>query len=61
MTGLSLQVYTSKVKRYTPVIDASHRKAGEALEERLFGEMHRFGLKSPTAADQPSPASPNIH
>ena len=29
---------------YTHVIDASHRKAVEALEERLFGEMDCFGL-----------------
>ena len=29
---------------YTHVVDASHRKAVEALEERLFGEMDCFGL-----------------
>lgn len=46
---------------YTHVIDASHRKAVEALEERLFGEMDCFGLKSPATADQPSPASSSIH
>jgi integrase len=46
---------------YTHVIDASHRKAVEALEERLFGEMDCFGLKSPAAAVQRSPACPSIH
>jgi hypothetical protein len=46
---------------YTGVIDASHRKAVETLEERLFGEMDCFGLKSPATADQSSPASPNVH
>jgi hypothetical protein len=46
---------------YTHVIDASHRKAVEALQERLFGEMDCFGLKSPATADQASPASSSIH
>jgi hypothetical protein len=45
---------------YTHVIDASHRNAVGALEERLFGEMDCFGLKSPTAADQPCPASSSV-
>jgi integrase len=45
---------------YTHVIDASHRNAVEALEERLFGEMECFGLKSPAAADHSSPASPSV-
>jgi len=42
---------------YTHVVDASHRKAVEAIEERLFGEMDCFGLKSSTAVHQPRPAS----
>ena len=46
---------------YTHVIDASHRKAVEALEERLFGEMDCFGLNSPAIADQASPASASVH
>jgi integrase len=41
---------------YTHVVDASHRKAVEAVEERLFGELDCFGLKSSTSADQPQPA-----
>ena len=45
---------------YTHVIDASHRNAVEALEERLFGEMDCFGLKSPAAADHSCPASPGV-
>lgn len=31
---------------YTHVVDASHRKAIEEVEERLFGEMDCSGLKS---------------
>lgn len=46
---------------YTHVVDASHRKAVEALEERLFGELDCFGLKSATAADQPQPTSAAVH
>ena len=46
---------------YTHVIDASHRKAVEALDERLFGEMDCFGLNSPATADQSSPASASVH
>jgi len=38
---------------YTHVVDASNRKVVEAVEERLFGEMDCFGLKSSTAVDQP--------
>lgn len=45
---------------YTHVIDASHRKAVEALEERLFGEMDCFGLNSAPAADQASPATASV-
>jgi len=46
---------------YTHVVDASHRKAVEAVEERMFGEMDCFGLKSSTAVDQPQPANPIVH
>jgi integrase len=46
---------------YTHGVDASHRKAVEAVEERLFGEMDCFGLKSSTAVDQSQPASPIVH
>jgi hypothetical protein len=42
---------------YTHVVEASHRKAVEELEERLFGEMDCFGLKSPATVDQPQPTS----
>jgi integrase len=45
---------------YTHVVDASHRKAVE-VEERMFGEMDCFGLKSSTAVDQPQPANPIVH
>ena len=46
---------------YTHVVDASHRKAVEAVEERLFGEMDCFGLKSSTTKVQSQPASPLVH
>jgi hypothetical protein len=46
---------------YTHVVDASHRKAVEAVEERIFGETDCFGLKSSTAVDQSQPASPIVH
>src|SRR5205814_2535094 len=42
---------------YTHVVEASHCKAVEAVEEQLFGEMDCFGLKSPPTADQPQPTS----
>jgi len=42
-------------------VDASHRKAVEELEERLFGEMDCFGLKSATPADQRQSTSAFIH
>jgi integrase len=40
---------------YTHVVDASHRKAVEALEQRLFTELDPNGPKS---AEQPTDASP---
>ena len=46
---------------YTHVVDASHRKAVEELEERLFGGMDCFGLKSATPADQRQSTSAFIH
>jgi integrase len=42
---------------YTHVVDASHRQAIDAVEERLFREMDCFGLKSSATAEQPTPAS----
>jgi integrase len=45
---------------YTHVVEASHRKAVEAVEERLFDEMDCFGLKSSTVGDQSRAASPII-
>jgi hypothetical protein len=46
---------------YTHVVEASHRKAVETVEERLFGEMDCSGLKSSTAVDQPQPGSADVH
>ena len=36
---------------YTHVVDASHRKAVEAVEERLFGELVPNGPQLPVAAE----------
>ena len=46
---------------YTHVIDASHRRAVEQVEERLFGELDPNGPKLSSDANQASPASPHIH
>ena len=46
---------------YTHVVDASQRMAVEQLEERLFGEMDCFGLKSPATVDRSQPASAGVH
>jgi hypothetical protein len=45
---------------YTHVVDASHREAAEAVEERLFREMDRLGLKSSTGADHLATRSTSI-
>jgi integrase len=52
---------STTVNIYTHVVDASHRKAVEQLEERLFGEMDCFGLKSPATVDRSQPASAGVH
>ena len=36
---------------YTHVVDASHRKAVEEVDERLFGEMDCSGLQSPAGLE----------
>ena len=46
---------------YTHVIDASHRRAVEQVEERLFGELDPNGPKLLSDANQASPVSPHIH
>jgi integrase len=45
---------------YTHVVDASHRKAVEEVEERLFGEMDCFGLKLATGLENVAPASDGV-
>ena len=42
---------------YTHVVDASHRKAVEAVEDLLFGQLDCCELKSPAKVDQPPPIS----
>ncbi len=41
---------------YTHVVDASHRRAVEEVEERLFGEMDGFGLKLAAESEDVAPA-----
>jgi hypothetical protein len=43
------------------VADQHARQAVDAIEERLFGEMDCFGLKSSTAVNQPQPANAVVH
>jgi integrase len=42
---------------YTHVVDASHRKAVEAVEARLFGDLDRNGPKLAIVPRTPSPPS----
>ena len=46
---------------YTHVVDASHRKAIEEVEARLFGESDANGRKSAAGADPALPASDSVH
>lgn len=46
---------------YTHVIDASHRKAVEAVEDLLFGQLDCSGLKSSPVADRSESGSPAVH
>jgi integrase len=46
---------------YTHVVDASHRKAVEEVEERLFGEMDCSGLKLAAGPENATPASDSVN
>jgi integrase len=46
---------------YPHVVDASHRQAIDAAEERLFGELDGSGLKSSTTVNLPQPTSASVH
>ena len=46
---------------YTHVVDASHRKAVEEVEERLFSEMDCSGLKSAAGLENAAPASDSVN
>jgi len=46
---------------YTHVVDASHRKAVEDVEERLFGEMDCSGLKLAAGLGSAAPASDSVN
>jgi integrase len=46
---------------YTHVVDASHRKAVEEVEERLFGEMDCSGLKLASGLAKGVPANDSVN
>jgi integrase len=46
---------------YTHVVDASHRKAVEEVEERLFSEMDCSGLKLAVGLENATPASRSVN
>ena len=46
---------------YAHVLDASHRRAVEAVEEWLFSEMDCSGLKSAAGLENATPASNRIN
>jgi integrase len=45
---------------YTHVVDVSHRKAVEEVEERLFGKMDCSGLKLPAGPENATLASSGV-
>jgi len=46
---------------YTHVVDASHRKAIEEVEERLFGEMDCSGQKLAAGLENAAPARDRVN
>jgi integrase len=46
---------------YTHVVDASHRRAVEEVEERLFSESDANGRKLPPSTDPPIAATDSVH
>ena len=46
---------------YTHVVDASHRRAVEAVEDRLFVDLVSNGLESANALDPAVPASDSVN
>jgi hypothetical protein len=46
---------------YTHVVDASHRKAVEDVEERLFGDLARSGPKSAAALENTPPVTTSVN
>ena len=52
---------TTTLNIYTHVVDASHRKAMEAVEERLFVDLDSNGLESANALENAAPASSSVN
>jgi hypothetical protein len=46
---------------YTHVVDASHRSAVEAVEERLFVDLDSNGLELAKALESAAPASSSVN
>jgi integrase len=52
---------TTTLNVYTHPVDASHRRAVHAVEDRLFIDLDSNGLESANPAPSGSPASACIH
>ena len=46
---------------YTHVVDASHRKAIQEVEDRLFGDLARNGPKLPAVLENTPPVSDSVN
>jgi integrase len=46
---------------YTHVVDASHRSAVEAVEDRLFVDLVSNGLESAKTLEEAAPVSDNVN
>jgi hypothetical protein len=52
---------TSTLNIYTHVVDASHRRAVEEVEQRVFGDLDPNGLKLPGSLETATAASSRIN
>ena len=60
-TVLNVHVLSTTLNIYTHVVDASHRKAVEEVEERLFGDLARNGPKLAVGLENATPASRSVN
>jgi integrase len=52
---------TTTLNIYTHVVDASHRRAVEDVEQRLFGDVDPNGPKSPATLETETPATDSVN